>query len=111
MMRRHRRPRAVIGALCAVLLLGAFRYTGFHDAQSRATAAKATTWLDAQQQPDGSFETAGFPGFETPDAVLAIAENAQSTAKWNKASALAAVEAVTAHGNSALHALDDLTDS
>ena len=110
-MRRHRRPRAVIGALCAVLLLGAFRYSGFHDAKSRATAATATTWLDARQLPDGSFETAGFPGFETPDAVLAIAENAQTTAKWNPATALEAVEAVTRNGHSALHALDDLADS
>jgi hypothetical protein len=111
MMRRHRRPRAVIGALCAVLFLGAFRYTGFHDAKARATAASATAWLDTQQQPDGSFEVAGFPGFETPDAVLAIAENAQTTATWNKQTALAAVEAVTTAGHSPLHALDDLADS
>jgi hypothetical protein len=111
MMRRHRRPRAVIGALCAVLLLGAFRYSGFHDVKSRATAAKATTWLDTQQLSDGSFETAGFPGFETPDAVLAIAENAQTTGTWNKQTALNAVEAVTKNGNSPLHALDDLADS
>jgi prenyltransferase beta subunit len=110
-MRRHRRPRAVIGALCAVLLLGAFRYSGFHDAKSRATAAKATTWLDGEQLPDGSFEAAGFPGFETPDAVLAIAENAQTTAKWNTNTALSAVGAVKHNGNSALHALDDLADS
>lgn len=110
-MRRHRRPRAVIGALCAVLFLGAFRYTGFHDAKARAAAATATAWLDTQQQSDGSFEVAGFPGFETPDAVLAIAENAQTTAKWNKKTALAAVEAVTKNGHSALHALDDLADS
>ena len=32
----------------------------------------------AQQQPDGGFEVAAFPGFETPDAVLAIAEAAQT---------------------------------
>jgi prenyltransferase beta subunit len=110
-MRRHRRPRAVIGALCALMLLGAFRYSGFSDAQSKATAARATKWLDKQQLPDGSFEVAQFPGFETPDAVLAIAENAQTTAKWNKNQALAAVSAVKNGGNSALHALDDFVDS
>ena len=47
-------------------------------------AAKATTYLKSQQLADGSFEVAGFPGFETPDAVLAIAENAQQQAKWNR---------------------------
>lgn len=110
-MRRHRRSRAVIGALCAVLLLGAFRFSGFNDAQSRATAAAATKWLDTQQQPDGGFEVAGFPGFETPDAVLAIAENAQTTKKWNTATALAAVSKVKNHGHSALAALDTFAGS
>ena len=66
---------------------------------------------DGQQQPDGGFEVAGFPGFETPDAVLAIAENAQTTKKWNRATALAAVQAVKKGGHSALHALDDLADA
>ena len=35
-MRRHRRSRAVIGALCATLLLGACRFTGFYDPQARS---------------------------------------------------------------------------
>jgi hypothetical protein len=110
-MRRHRRSRAVIGAVCAMLFLGAFRFSGFNDPQARAAAAAATTWLDGQQQTDGSFEVAGFPGFETPDAVLAIAENAQMTKKWSTATALAAVQAVKTKGHSGLHALDNLADS
>jgi hypothetical protein len=110
-MRRHRRSRTVIGAVCAVLFLGAFRYSGFNDPQARATASAATTWLDGEQQPDGGFEVAGFPGFETPDAVLAIAENAQTTKKWSTSSALAAVEAVKKNGHTGLHALYDLADS
>ena len=110
-MRRHRRSRAVIGALCAVLFLGAFRFSGFNDTKSRATASKATTWLDSEQQPDGGFEVAGFPGFETPDAVLAIAENAQTTAKWSTTTARTAVAAVTTNGHSALAALDTLSRS
>lgn len=110
-MRRHRRSRAVIGAVCAMLFLGAFRFSGFNDPQARAAAAAATNWLDGQQQTDGSFEVAGFAGFETPDAVLAIAENAQTTKKWNAATALAAAQAVKTKGHSALHALDNLADS
>jgi hypothetical protein len=110
-MRRHRRSRVIIGAVCAVLFLGAFRFSGFNDPQSRAVAAKATTWLDGEQQPDGGFEVAGFAGFETPDAVLAIAENAQTTKKWSTARALAAVQAVKTNGHSALHALDILSNS
>jgi len=109
-MRRHRRSRASIGALAAVLFLGAFRYSGFNDTQARAAAATATNWIETQQQPDGGFEVAGFPGFETPDAVLAIAENAQTTKKWNPATALAAVLAVKTKHHTALHALDNLVD-
>ena len=110
-MRRHRRSRALIGALSAVLFLGAFRFSGFNDPQARAAAAAATTWIDGQQLRDGSFEVAGFPGFETPDAVLAIAENAQTTKAWNAATALSAVQAVTRNGHSGLHALDNLVDA
>jgi hypothetical protein len=110
-MRRHRLSRASVGALCAVLFLGAFRFTGFNDPQSRATASKATKWLLTQQQPDGGFEVAGFPGFETPDAILAIAENAQTTNKWSTATALAAVSKVKNHGHSALAALDTFSGS
>jgi hypothetical protein len=109
-MRRHRRSRAVIGAVCATLLLGAVRFTGFNDPQAKATANKATIWLDLNQQPDGGFERAGFPGFETHDAVLAIAENAQTTKNWDRAKALAAVRGVTRNGHSALHVLDDFAD-
>jgi hypothetical protein len=110
-MRRHRRSRAVVGAVCATLLLGAFRFSGFNDPQARSAAAAATTWLDGQQLTDGSFEVAGFPGFETPDAVLAIAENAQTVRKWSPATALAAVQGVKRKGHSALHALDNFVDA
>lgn len=110
-MRRHRRSRAVISAVCAILVLGAFRFSGFNDPQARAAAAAATAWLDGQQQTDGGFEVAGFAGFETPDAALAIAENAQTTRQWSTSTALAAVKAVKRNGHSALHALDNLADA
>jgi hypothetical protein len=110
-MRRHRRSRAVIGALVAALFFGACRFSGFNDPQARATATSATQWLDGQQLTDGSFEVAGFPGFETPDAVLAIAENAQTTYAWSSPKGLAAVNAVKRSGHSGLHALDNLADA
>jgi len=65
-----------------------------------ATAA-ATTWLAAQQLEDGSFELAAFPPFETPDAILAIAENAQTTSTWSTTEALDAVQALDGNGDAA----------
>ena len=48
-----------------------------------AAADAAVAWLETQQQPDGGFELAAFPGFETRDATLAIAEDAQTGGTWS----------------------------
>ena len=74
-------------------------------------AARAASFLRANQQPDGGFETAGFPGFETPDAVLAIAEAAQTGPAWSTAQARAAVAATRRDGRTPLDYLDDLAQS
>ncbi|HYF47410.1 MAG TPA: S-layer homology domain-containing protein, partial [Acidimicrobiales bacterium] len=67
----------------------------------------AVDWIESQQQDDGGFEVAGFAGFETPDAVLAIAENGQTTGTWVPGDALDAVQAVTnGDGEDALDYLD-----
>src|SRR5690242_19167088 len=79
---------------------------GAADPASTTAAAKAVDWLKTQQKPDGGFEVAGFPGFETPDAILAIAETAQTGTAWSPAQALAAVQAVHAGGGSGPTALD-----
>ncbi|RIK07001.1 MAG: hypothetical protein DCC49_10770, partial [Acidobacteria bacterium] len=73
----------------------------------------AVDWIVAQQQNDGGFEMAGFPGFETPDAILAIAENAQTETAWSSTAARAAVEAIQFGGGgpSPLDAIDDLAES
>jgi hypothetical protein len=73
---------------------------------------KAERWLGDQQQADGGFELAGFPGFETPDAVLAIASAGANleTPVWSASAALAAVSTANAEGKNALDALDDLVD-
>ncbi len=58
---------------------------------AKARARAGTAFITSHQLADGSFEVAGFAGFETPDAVLAIAENAQTSATWSRSEALAAV--------------------
>ncbi|MBI2708307.1 MAG: DUF4214 domain-containing protein [Actinobacteria bacterium] len=72
----------------------------------------AIAWLESQQQPDGGFDTVGFPGFETPDAILAIAAAAQSDETWSAAEARAAVAAVrqATTAKTPLDALDDLAE-
>lgn len=72
---------------------------------------RAVAWLATQQQPDGGFEVAAFPGFETPDATFAIAASAQG-AKWDVCAARTAVLNVkNAQGKTALDALDTLAET
>src|SRR4051794_21879806 len=108
---KFKRLAVAVGALTLLPALVGFRYPGFNDTPGRATAAAATSYLKSQQLTDGSFERAGFPGFETPDAVLAIAENSQLSSQWNRVQARAAVTATTKNGVSVMHAVDDLADS
>lgn len=111
MQPKLRKLAIAAGAVLLVPAVTAFRYSGFNDTAARQTANRATTWLKTQQLADGSFEVAGFPGFETPDAILAIAENAQQQAAWNGRQARAAVNATKRGNNSAMHAIDDLADA
>jgi hypothetical protein len=77
-----------------------------------ATVSKAQTWLLSKQQADGGFEVSGFPGFETPDAVLALAAPPQNGAAWSRSAARSAVESFqTAGGKDALDAIDDLVET
>ena len=105
-MSRQRWFFLVCGALALSLALAGCRYSGFTDSSSRSKATTATAWLTGQQQPDGGFEVGGFAGFETPDAVLAIAENAQTKFFWNSTQARNAVKAVVRNGHTPLNALD-----
>jgi hypothetical protein len=109
-MLRHHPTRALVGALVLVVALGACRFSGFGDAPSQSTAAAAVGWLETRQQSDGGFEVAGFAGFETPDAVAAIATDAQTTYFWNATTARNAVLATVENGNTPLSALDDFAD-
>ncbi|HEX9992326.1 MAG TPA: prenyltransferase/squalene oxidase repeat-containing protein [Acidimicrobiales bacterium] len=107
------RHRLVLGALVGALALPsivAVAPAGAADPASERVAGRAVRWLDTVQQPDGSFELAGFPGFETPAAVLAIAEWGQADGTWSTDEARAAVRRVREDGHNSLEALDDLAD-
>jgi hypothetical protein len=104
-----------VGVCCAALVSLSFAafaslgVAGAADPASTTAAGKAVNWLKTQQQPDGGFEHTAFAGFETPDAILAIAEQAQTGGTWSTAQALAAVQALHAGGGAGptpLNALD-----
>ena len=101
-------PRSCIAVFAAGA--GACRFSGVNDGPSQSTASVATSWLLGKQLPDGGFEVAGSAGFETPDAVLAIAENAEQQYAWNATQARNAVLAAVENGNTPLQAIDDLVD-
>lgn len=106
--RGHAFTLGFVAPACALLLVLGVAPAGAitHSTAADATVTKALDWLKTQQQAGGGFEVAGFPGFETPDAVLALAEAGQSGSTWNAAQALGAVQAVTKNGKSGLDALD-----
>lgn len=121
-MRSHCVRRActvvVASVLAAGTLLGSAPSAGralVPDPPSVEAATAAAAWLVTQQQPDGGFDVAMFPGFETADAVLAIAAAAQTPgAPWSTAAALAAVTALEyggPGGPTPLHSLYDWADS
>ncbi len=77
-----------------------------------ATVDGVETWLLAQQQADGGFELAGFPGFETPDAAFALASSFQTGPTWDAAGALASIHALNKGANKdPLDALDKLAEA
>lgn len=106
----HSSRRVFLIALVAALVVTGCKFTGFNDSANAPVMTKATAWLATQQQADGSFEVSGFPGFETPDAVTAIAESGQTTLAWDSTKARNAVLAVRNGGKSGLDAMDDFAD-
>jgi len=85
-MSHVRRAVACAGALavtCFSFALSVAPSANAVDPASKTTADAAVSWLVANQQSDGGFELAQFPGFETRDASLAIAEAAQTGGTWS----------------------------
>ncbi len=97
-MSHVRRAIACVAAMTAALFTVALP-AGSVPPASLAAADSAVSWLTAQQQPDGGFELAAFPGFETLDATLAIADDAQTGSTWSTSEAVGAVEAVQFGGS------------
>lgn len=100
--------RFVRAALAVVIVSTSFSaLIGAPASGASAPVTNGAAWLRTQQQADGGFEVEGFPGFETPDAVLALGSSAQSSSTWNAAAARAAVLGTsTADGNTPLEAID-----
>ena len=73
-------------------------------------SAAALTYLATSQQADGGFDLSGFAGFETPDAIHAIAADANQGRPWDPAVAAAAVRRFQKDGNDPFDAIDDLVD-
>lgn len=103
---------ASIVALVTSLFFGASAgpVAGAADPADQAVADAAAAWIALQQEADGGFELADFPGFETPDAVLAIASAAQTGSTWSTAEALAAIEALEFGGSGGPTPIDALDD-
>lgn len=106
---RHRFALAALAAALALPTLAVAPAGAAHPASER-TAARAVRWLETVQQPDGGFELAGFPGFETPDAALAIGERFQTGETWNRGQARRGVQRIDNGGHFAFEVVDDLAD-
>ncbi len=59
-------------------------------------AQRASSYLIGHQKADGGFEQTDFAGFETPDAVLALAESSQGGPSWDAAFARTGIADVRA---------------
>ena len=104
-------PRSFLTApAVAIIATVGTLFASITPAAADAITASAVQWIGTQQQTDGGFEVSGFPGFETPDAVLAIAEQAQTTAVWDTTTARAAVAAHVKSGKTPLDYLDDYAE-
>ncbi len=107
------RPLFLSGGLVALVVAAAVPVAaGPSSAAPSSSVEAAVAFVAGEQRVDGGFGSgeAGFPGFETPDAVLAIGAAAQSGPTWSTAEAHAAVQAVSNGGRTGLSYLDDFAD-
>ena len=85
------RTRLLTGALAAGVIAVPLAPVSPAGAAPPPELDAAVAWLADQQEADGGFEMADFPGFETPDAVFALANAGQTGTTWSTTDALAAV--------------------
>ena len=99
---------AIILVTTLILMLSiSYAYPSSHEAE----LTRAGQWLVAQQQSDGGFELSGYPGFETPDAISALASISQLGKNYNKLEALDEIKNIKIGGLSPLDYVDDLVDT
>ena len=102
--------------IVSTLALGLLGLTGLPagavDERAPLVADRAVAFISGQQRPDGGFGAAeaGFPGFETPDAVLAIAQASQTGPTYEASQARTAVEGIARNGRTGLDYLDDFSE-
>jgi hypothetical protein len=111
MSRRHLLASASLVALAAITS-SVPAPVGAAEPRSSSVADKAISFIVTQQRDDGGFGSgeADFPGFETPDAVLAIADASQASIAYDAVAARTRVRAVQRNGRDGLEYLDDLAD-
>lgn len=106
-MKKLKRPLAAAVGLGLLVPLAAC-YPGEPDA---GKTQAATQWLIGQQQADGGFEKAGFAGFETSDAIFALAEQSRTQGFYDPDAARQRIQSiVTTGGKNPLDNIDDLVD-
>ncbi len=109
MSRRTTRP-AIGAAILAPALLVPSVLAPAAGAAEPTGRAGTLAFLVAHQQADGGFDVGGFPGFETPDAVMAIAADHMVGGVWSTSAAGAAVAGISKDGKDAFDSLDALVD-
>jgi hypothetical protein len=67
-------------------------------AETTTVVGAARGWLLFKQEADGGFEVADFPGFETPDAVLALASAHSEFGAWDPTGAREEIAQLDAPG-------------
>ena len=105
-MARVSRFVALFSAVIFMLLAGAGPAAG--------DTAAGVAYLDTTQQANGGWDAGPATEFVTTEAILAIAEQAQTGAAWSTAQALAAVDGFnhpTAPNNDPLDFADDMADA
>ncbi len=105
----------VLGAVALVVPLLAITQAGAAVSPARVggdpALGLARSFVVSKQQNDGGFEVAKFASFETPDAILALGELAQTGPTWNAAAARSAVLSIVKSGKTPLDYVDDQVEA
>jgi len=105
-----RRRTLTLGLGLAVLVPLVVPATGGATPADNPPVRRAVAYLRSQQQADGGFEVAQFAGYETSDAILALASAGQVGSGWSTAEARADIVATKKGAKNPLDAIDDLVD-